>query len=63
MKTIEEMEMARAKIIFILHELKPSEQQKVLLKGMSVALQWVCDDGGSTLQDILDGKEICEGGK
>ena len=32
--------------------------QRTLLSGLSVALQWVCDEGGVTLQRLIDGKPI-----
>lgn len=38
-----------------------SEQQKTLLAGMSVALQWACRDGGDALQRLLDGEPIAAG--
>jgi hypothetical protein len=38
-----------------------SEQQMILLFGMSTALQWVADAGGSSLQRLIDGEEIAYG--
>lgn len=35
-----------------------STEQRLLLSGMSVALQWVCGDGGVTLQRLYDGEPI-----
>lgn len=53
---------ARDKIIEVLKTKKLDSHQLALFQGMSVALQWVSQDGGSTLQDLLDGREVVERG-
>jgi hypothetical protein len=35
-----------------------SREQRAVLQGMSTALQWVCGDGGISLQQLLDGRPI-----
>jgi len=61
MKTYEEIKTARYAITQAINKLTAgnhTQQQYNVLVGMSTALQWVCDEGGSTLQRLLDGEPI-----
>ena len=73
MRTKEQVNEARDKVCDLLEKIRAkltnysqisddevdeSVTRQVLLTGMSVALQWVAEQGGYTLQDIMDGKEV-----
>ena len=58
MRTENEITEARAYLVRTLVAGSLSEDQRTLLRGMSVALQWVCGDGGSSLQRLLEGEPI-----
>jgi hypothetical protein len=58
MKTIEQIRDARRFITRKIITPGLSEKQRTLLAGMSTALQWACSEGGSTLQELLDGKRM-----
>lgn len=49
---------ARSYIVRTLMNPKLDDEQRVLLMGMSTALQWVCGEGGSSLQRLLEGEPI-----
>ncbi|SRR6266852_245732 len=62
MKAISKIQEARGVVVRAMTAKGLSEQQKILLTGMSVALQWVMDEGGATLQMLIDGEPV-EAGK
>ncbi len=64
MKTLEQIKDARNRIAADLKKGGLSQGQMVLLSGMSVALQWVCDDeqGPGTMSKYTGGGADNEGG-
>ena len=58
MKTYEEIKQAREVITAALVRGGLSEAQTAIICGISTALQWTCEEGGSTLQQILDGRPL-----
>lgn len=50
--------LARRKLSALLARQDLAHDQRATLSGMSVALQWVCGDGGDTLQRIVDDEPI-----
>lgn len=61
MKSYEQLKAARVVITNAIQMLGLSNDQRVLLCGMSTALQWACDEGGSTLQRLVDGEPLAAG--
>ena len=61
MRTSEEMKIAREVVIKAMTTPGLSDQQKTAFAGMSVALQWVCKDGGHTLQALIENTPIAVG--
>jgi hypothetical protein len=55
-----EAEIREARRWVVRSIIKPglSDDQKIILQGMSTALQWVCEEGGTTLQRIIGGERI-----
>lgn len=62
-KTIDEIDVARTAVAASLTKPGLSDQQKLILSGMSVALCWVAGVGGESLQRLIDGEEIEAGRK
>ncbi len=58
MKSDTEIKQARSYIVRQLLNPLLSRDQRTLLEGMSTALQWASDSGGSCLQRLLDGEPI-----
>lgn len=65
MKTMEDIKHARMVVATNIQTLKTTsprnlreEQILTLLSGMSVALCWVAEEGGTTLQRLVDGEPI-----
>ena len=58
MKTPEEIDIARTIVVQYLLRLDLSLEQRAVLRGMSVALQWVMDEGGLTLERLYRGEKI-----
>ena len=57
MRSETELRAARAKLVDLMGQ-NHDVITKALINGMSVALQWSCDEGGFTLQSILEGHPI-----
>ncbi len=54
-----ENEIREARKFIVRQIIKPINfDQRNLLQGMSVALQWACADGGESLQQLLEGMPI-----
>ena len=60
MKCEQEIKDARSYIVRCLSNPNLDDDQRILLRGMSVALQWASNDGGSSLQMLLDGEPITQ---
>jgi len=58
MRTETEIQEARSFIVQQLLNPDLHREQKTLLSGMSVALQWASGIGGSTLERLLQGEPI-----
>lgn len=58
MKTEAEIRQARSALVKRVITPGLSDEQRTLLQGMSVALQWACGEGGSSLQRLIDGEPI-----
>jgi hypothetical protein len=58
MKSLEEIDEARRVVKKWFHTAGISRDQKTLLMGLSVALCWVAEVGGTTLQDLVDGRPM-----
>ena len=58
MKTREQITEARNVIAKWMDSDTPNEEQKIMLWGLSVALQWVSNEGGNTVQMLVDGRQI-----
>lgn len=60
MKTNEQIEAAKRRIVCLLAKQFANPMQAAVLEGMVVALCWVVDSpNGSTLQRLLDGELMC----
>ncbi len=56
-------EIEKARSVIVEHLSEPERLnalQLAVLKGMSTALQWVCRDGGSTVDDLLNGRPVAK---
>lgn len=61
LRTPVEILSARAQLNELVTRPALSDQQKILFMGMSVALQWVSQDGGETMVRLLSGEPVAEG--
>ncbi len=57
MRTLEEVKAARLRVVTDIEKGGLTREQLALLRGMSVALQWVCGEG-STMQEMMDGRQV-----
>lgn len=60
-RTESELRAARTAIVRHLTTGKLSKDQTLLLQGMSVALCWAMDEGGDSLQRLIDGEPVAYG--
>lgn len=58
MKTEQQIKDARTILCNKMSVIGMSTDQLTLLRGMSTALQWACEDGGKALQDLIDGRPM-----
>ena len=58
LRSLDEIQAARKKITLELYRGGLTGQQEATLKGLSTALQWVCHDGGQTLEDLVNGRPV-----
>ena len=61
MKTVEQIEEARKAVTLTFVRGNPSPEQRAILTGMSVALCWVADAGGITLERLVQGEKFAYG--
>ena len=61
LKTMNEIDKALAIVNMNYQRTDLSQDQRNVLMGMSVALQWVADAGGMTLQRLVDGEKMAAG--
>ncbi len=58
MRAAEDINYAREIVCNHLANRNLDDEQRALLSGMSVALQWIMVEGGVTLQALVDGAAI-----
>jgi hypothetical protein len=60
MKSVDDVKTARGKVVAALAHPKLEPRTRLMAMGMSVALQWVAEKGGDSLQQLIDGKSMRE---
>lgn len=61
MRSIQQIRDARTFCVRQILDPALDNEQRLLIRGMSVALQWVCDEGGySALEQLLSGQPVAK---